>query len=66
VIAVCDAFDAIISDRPYAARRTPEQATAELMRSAGRQFDAVVVDAFLAVLAARRERPSAASAVAAR
>lgn len=59
VIAVCDSFDAIISNRPYATARTPEQAAAELRRCAGTQFDPAVVDAFLAVLAARRTPPHA-------
>ena len=59
VVAVCDAFDAIISDRPYATGRTPEQAAAELRRCAGTQFDPAVVDAFLAVLATRRTPPHA-------
>ncbi len=57
VIAVCDAFDAIISDRPYSTARTPEQAVAELRRWAGVQFDPDVVDAFAAVLADRTRRP---------
>jgi diguanylate cyclase (GGDEF)-like protein len=53
IIAVCDAFDAMISDRPYAAPRTVEEALAELRRCAGRQFDPGVVAAFEAVLAER-------------
>jgi HD-GYP domain-containing protein (c-di-GMP phosphodiesterase class II) len=57
-VAVCDAFDAIISDRPYATARTPQQAVAELQRGAGTQFDPVV-DAFLEVLADRSALPVA-------
>jgi two-component system cell cycle response regulator len=59
VVAVCDAFNAIISDRPFATRRTPQQAAAELRRGAGTQFDPAVVDAFLAVLQTRRTPPNA-------
>ena len=47
IIAVCDAFDAMSSGRPY--RPTPmsrEGALAELRRCAGRQFDPEVVEAF--------------------
>jgi diguanylate cyclase (GGDEF)-like protein len=55
VVAVCDAFDAIIRPRPYATARTSEQAVAELRRCAGAQFDPAAVDAFLAILAARTE-----------
>jgi diguanylate cyclase (GGDEF)-like protein len=46
IIAVCDAFDAMVSDRPYQARKTVEAALAELERCAGGQFDPSVVAAF--------------------
>jgi two-component system cell cycle response regulator len=58
VVAVCDAFDAIISERPYARRRTPSQAADEVRRCAGTQFDPVVVVAFLVVLDARAALPT--------
>jgi two-component system, cell cycle response regulator len=45
IIAVCDAFTAMTSPRAYAPQRTIPQAVAELRRSAGGQFDPVVVDA---------------------
>ena len=48
IIAVCDAFDAITSERPYAPSRSPEQAIEELRRGAGSHFDPTVVDAFAA------------------
>jgi len=51
IIAVCDAFHAMISVRPYALARTVEAALAELHRCAGAQFDPAVVAAFEAVLA---------------
>jgi two-component system cell cycle response regulator len=46
IIAVCDAFTAMTSARPYAEQRTIPEAVAELRRAAGTQFDAAVVDAF--------------------
>lgn len=46
IITVCDAFDAIVSDRPYAAGRSIHEAVAELERCAGGQFDPEVVGAF--------------------
>jgi len=51
IIALCDAFDAMLSERPYQAPRTMSQALAELRRCAGTQFDPAVVDAFLVVIA---------------
>jgi two-component system cell cycle response regulator len=46
IIAVCDAFDAMISDRAYSEAKTTDQALAELRRCAGSQFDPAVVDVF--------------------
>ena len=46
IIAVCDAFDAMTSDRPYAQALDPADALDELARGAGTQFDPKVVDAF--------------------
>jgi HD-GYP domain-containing protein (c-di-GMP phosphodiesterase class II) len=47
IIAACDTFDAIVTERPYRAARTPQEAAAELRRVRGRQLDAAVVDALL-------------------
>jgi HD-GYP domain-containing protein (c-di-GMP phosphodiesterase class II) len=43
IIAVCDAYSAITSDRSYRASRSHERALAELRDAAGSQFDAQVV-----------------------
>jgi two-component system, cell cycle response regulator len=51
IIAVCDAFDAMCSDRPYKPGRSMNAALAELRQCAGTQFDPAVVEAFCAVLA---------------
>jgi diguanylate cyclase (GGDEF)-like protein len=56
VIAVCDAFDAMTSDRPYRTGMPSADAVAELERCAGAQFDPAVVAAFCAAL---HEPPSA-------
>ncbi len=45
IIAVADAYDAIVSDRPYRAGRSHWQAVDVLREAAGRQFDPNVVDA---------------------
>jgi diguanylate cyclase (GGDEF)-like protein len=57
IIAVCDAFDAMISDRPYSTVKTPAEALAELRRCAGAQFDPAIVESFAQVLAARNVSP---------
>jgi diguanylate cyclase (GGDEF)-like protein len=48
VIALCDAWQAMVSDRPYRTALTPEQALAELRAGAGRQFDPGLVEVFIA------------------
>jgi diguanylate cyclase (GGDEF)-like protein len=50
VIAACDAYDAMTTDRAYRGRMSHENACAELMREAGRQFDPRVVEALIEVL----------------
>jgi two-component system cell cycle response regulator len=52
IVAVCDAYDAMVSDRPYRSARTHEEAVAELRRMAGSQFDPHVVEAFVALFGA--------------
>jgi HD-GYP domain-containing protein (c-di-GMP phosphodiesterase class II) len=47
VLAVADAFDAMISPRPYRRALTHEHALAEVERGAGTQFDPLVAWAFL-------------------
>jgi putative nucleotidyltransferase with HDIG domain len=49
ILAICDAFDAMVSDRVYRKGRPPEQAMAELRRCAGTQFDPELVERFIAV-----------------
>jgi HD-GYP domain-containing protein (c-di-GMP phosphodiesterase class II) len=51
IIAVCDTYDAIVTDRPYRPARSPSQAHAELRRVAGAQLDERAVAALLEELA---------------
>jgi HD-GYP domain-containing protein (c-di-GMP phosphodiesterase class II) len=51
ILAVADAYEAMIADRPYRQALSPQIARAELEDGRGRQFDADVVHAFLAFLA---------------
>ena len=47
IVAVCDTYDAIVTDRPYRAARTPVQAREELLRVTGTQLDERVVAVLL-------------------
>jgi two-component system, cell cycle response regulator len=66
IIAVCDAFDAMISNRGYSTARTIDAALAELDRCAGTQFDPVIVGAFRRVMLQRRLDPTIVDASGAR
>lgn len=46
IVAVADAYDAITTDRPYRAGKTPLQALEEIERESGKQFHPGVVQAF--------------------
>lgn len=59
VVAVCDAYDAMVAERRYRAPLTIAEALATLRRNAGTQFDPTVVAAFLAVHAEHAEAPPA-------
>ena len=50
ILAIVDAYGAIIDDRPYKPAHTHEEAIAELRRCAGTQFDPEIVEAFCRVL----------------
>jgi len=50
IIAACDTYDAIITDRPYRPARSTSEACAELSRVAKTQLDPSVVDAVLSEL----------------
>ena len=61
IIAVCDSFDAMLSNRPYAPPKSVDAALAELRRCAGTQFDPDIVSVFEQVLADRAKPPTAAT-----
>lgn len=56
IVAVCDAFDALTTDRPYRAAQPRDAALTELQRCASTQFDPRVVAAFAAAL--HQHRPA--------
>src|SRR5436190_524037 len=47
VLAIADAYDAMLADRPYRNAMTVQQASKELEAGAGTQFDPILVEAFL-------------------
>lgn len=47
IIAVADAFDAMISERPYKNSLSREEAVKELIKNAGVQFDPELVKIFV-------------------
>jgi HD-GYP domain-containing protein (c-di-GMP phosphodiesterase class II) len=53
IIAVCDSFAAMTSDRPYREAIAASSAVKELERCSGTQFDPAVVRAFVAALTER-------------
>jgi HD-GYP domain-containing protein (c-di-GMP phosphodiesterase class II) len=53
IVACCDAYDAITSDRPYRPARPTDVALAELEAGAGSQFDPAVVAAVHAIIGRR-------------
>lgn len=52
IVAVADAYDAMISTRPYRAALSREEALAEIRWGIGRQFDSLVANTFLGMSAA--------------
>ncbi len=55
IVSVADAYDAIVTDRPYRRGRTPEEAVTIIRGASGTQFDPKVVTAFEAVVSRRNE-----------
>ncbi len=55
ILAVSDAYDSMITDRPYRTGRTPWEAKLEVEQHAGSQFDPDVVAAFMQVMKAEMQ-----------
>ena len=60
ILAIADAYDAMVTSQVYRESRTPPDAIAELRRCAGRQFDPVLVERFAGLLATAppQQRPT--------
>ena len=52
IIAACDAYGAMMSDRPYRPALGPDAAVSELSEGAGTQFDPQIVDLILRIVPA--------------
>lgn len=50
VLAIVDAYDSMTNDRPYREAMTHKEAVKELKRNAGKQFDPLLVEKFLAMI----------------
>lgn len=61
ILAVCDAWDAMTTDRSYRRALDPQEALQRLRAGAGTQFDPRVVEAFAKVLARRQADDSSPS-----
>jgi len=59
IFALCDVYDALISERPYKSAWTHEAACAEIARQSGQHFDPQVTAAFFELIAARTGAVSA-------
>ena len=47
IVAIVDAYDAMLTDKPYRKKLTKEQAMEELKKNAGTQFDPKLVESFV-------------------
>ena len=52
IVLVCDAYHAMVTDRPYRKALAQDEATRRLRESAGSQFDPSIVEAFIGLLEA--------------
>jgi diguanylate cyclase (GGDEF)-like protein len=57
VLGIVDAFDAMTNDRPYRKAMTEDDAIRELLRCAGSQFDAKLVEIFISLRTEMRQEP---------
>lgn len=58
IAAAVDAFDAMVTDRPYRKGMPIEKAIEELKRYSGKQFDPLIVDAIVEIYEEGRLKPS--------
>jgi diguanylate cyclase (GGDEF)-like protein/PAS domain S-box-containing protein len=54
IISIIDAYDAMVSDRPYRKALSKKEAVEELKRCSGSQFDPVLIEKFLSIVKNRK------------
>ena len=59
ILGIADAYEAMLTERPYRRALEPDEAAEELRRGAGAQFDAGLVEVFLRALGAAEAETSA-------
>ncbi len=59
IVAIADAYDAMVHDRPYKPAMSHDQAIAELRRHAGTQFDPELVELFCDLYSSQAPEPDA-------
>jgi HD-GYP domain-containing protein (c-di-GMP phosphodiesterase class II) len=55
IVAAADAYDAMVSFRPYRSSLTHEEALAELQKQAGTQFDPRIIEAFVSSMGKEKD-----------
>lgn len=50
IVAICDVFDALTTERPYKRAWSVEETRAEIIKQAGEHFDPQLVNTFIAIL----------------
>ena len=54
IVSVCDAYDALVTDRPYRKAKSAQDAVEVLIDGAGKQWDAEAVDVLVAQMTNQR------------
>ncbi len=57
ILAIADAYDSMVSKRPYRAAMTRREAIAELRRCANTQFDSEIVERFIRIVDRHKPEP---------
>jgi putative nucleotidyltransferase with HDIG domain len=55
ILTVADAYNAMISIRPYQKAKTDNEAKKELRQNAGTQFDSKIVNVFMSIIIPKKE-----------